>query len=80
MKAMYKLPIFEGVLSDLVNEWRVPRSKSLAYFHGDESVHDFFSRRLGPRIADTFVSAIIHGIYAGDSRHLSVKSSNALAS
>jgi len=73
MKAMYKLPIFEGVLSDLVNEWRVPRSKSLAYFHGDESVHDFFSRRLGPRIADTFVSAIIHGIYAGDSRHLSVK-------
>ena len=40
----------------------------------DESVDSFFRRRLGPRIADNLASAMVHGIYAADSRRLSVRS------
>ncbi|KAJ1984921.1 oxygen-dependent protoporphyrinogen oxidase [Dimargaris verticillata] len=38
----------------------------------DESIYSFVSRRLGPAVADNLVSAVIHGIYAGDIRTLSV--------
>ncbi|KAJ1974809.1 oxygen-dependent protoporphyrinogen oxidase [Dimargaris xerosporica] len=38
----------------------------------DESIYSFVSRRLGPAVADNLVSAMIHGIYAGDIRTLSV--------
>jgi oxygen-dependent protoporphyrinogen oxidase len=40
----------------------------------DESVDSFFRRRFGPRIADNLASAMVHGIYAADSRRLSVRS------
>lgn len=40
----------------------------------DESVHSFFSRRFGERIATNLASAMVHGIYAADSRQLSVRS------
>ncbi|KAI9694260.1 MAG: oxygen-dependent protoporphyrinogen oxidase [Bogoriella megaspora] len=40
----------------------------------DESVGSFFSRRLSPTIANTFASAMMHGIYAGDVNKLSVES------
>lgn len=40
----------------------------------DESVHQFMSRRLGTAAATNLVSAMMHGIYAGDSRKLSIKS------
>jgi protoporphyrinogen oxidase len=40
----------------------------------DESIHDFFERRFGPSIANHFASALVHGIYAGDSRQLSMRS------
>jgi len=41
----------------------------------DESVHDFLVRRFGNRssIPENLVSAVLHGIYAGDSRKLSVR-------
>ncbi|GAA5943319.1 oxygen-dependent protoporphyrinogen oxidase [Sporobolomyces koalae] len=42
--------------------------------HGDESVDSFFSRRFGPVLASDMISAMIHGIYAGDSRRLSIRS------
>lgn len=32
----------------------------------DESVHDFFARRLHKSLADVPLSAFIHGIYGGD--------------
>jgi protoporphyrinogen oxidase len=38
----------------------------------DESVHSFFSRRFGETFARTLGSALIHGIYAADSRRLSL--------
>lgn len=39
----------------------------------DESVHSFFMRRFGPRVAAT-ASAFVHGIYAADPSTLSVRS------
>ena len=34
----------------------------------------FFRRRLGDNVADNLVSAMVHGIYAADSREMSVRS------
>lgn len=39
----------------------------------DESVDDFFSRRFGAEFARVFGSALVHGIYAADSRRLSLR-------
>ncbi|KAJ4473149.1 hypothetical protein J3R30DRAFT_3296554 [Lentinula aciculospora] len=39
----------------------------------DESVDSFMNRRFGPVFARTFGSALVHGIYAADSRQLSVR-------
>jgi protoporphyrinogen/coproporphyrinogen III oxidase len=40
----------------------------------DESVARFLSRRFGQTAADTLASALLHGIYAGDSTKLSARS------
>ncbi|OAX36623.1 Protoporphyrinogen oxidase [Rhizopogon vinicolor AM-OR11-026] len=39
----------------------------------DESVDDFLTRRFGSEFARIFGSALVHGIYAADSRELSVR-------
>ena len=39
----------------------------------DESVDAFLARHFGPDFARTFGSALVHGIYAADSRRLSVR-------
>jgi oxygen-dependent protoporphyrinogen oxidase len=39
----------------------------------DESVDEFLSRRFGSEFARIFGSALVHGIYAADSRQLSVR-------
>jgi len=40
----------------------------------DESVGDFFSRRFSKTMVDRILSAVLHGIYAGDAYQLSAKS------
>uniref|UniRef100_A0AAR2KFE0 Protoporphyrinogen oxidase n=1 Tax=Pygocentrus nattereri TaxID=42514 RepID=A0AAR2KFE0_PYGNA len=40
----------------------------------DESVHAFVSRRLGSELADIAIDALCRGVFAGDSRKLSVRS------
>ncbi|SCV74324.1 BQ2448_6756 [Microbotryum intermedium] len=40
---------------------------------GDESIDAFFTRRFGPVLASNMISAMIHGIYAGDTRRISVR-------
>ncbi len=40
---------------------------------GDESVHAFAERRIGRGAADVLVDAIVAGVYAGDSRALSLE-------
>jgi len=39
---------------------------------GDESVFDFAARRIGRRAAETLVDAMVTGVFAGDSRKLSL--------
>lgn len=40
----------------------------------EESIREFFIRRFGAPFTDTFVEALVLGIYAGDDSHLSLKS------
>jgi oxygen-dependent protoporphyrinogen oxidase len=40
----------------------------------DESIGSFLTRRFGKGVTDNMVSALIHGIYAGDIHQLSIKS------
>ncbi|KAF1984370.1 Protoporphyrinogen oxidase [Aulographum hederae CBS 113979] len=74
VKNIYNLitePVFKGGLNAAINEWREePRSTTVT----DESVGNFFSRRLGHQVTDNLVSAVMHGIYAGNIYQLSVKS------
>ena len=43
------------------------------HIHTDETIHEFVSRTLGKEVADNLISAVLHGIYAGDCRKLSVR-------
>jgi oxygen-dependent protoporphyrinogen oxidase len=63
-------PVFDGLISGALGEYfRSPRSKETE----DESIYDFLSRRLDRRVADNIVSAVLHGVYAGDIRQLSAR-------
>lgn len=65
------LPVLRGVVGGILTEvFRPPRPPGLP----DESVAAFFARRMGgPRLAQNVLSAVLHGIYAGDVHRLSVK-------
>ncbi|KAF8270436.1 hypothetical protein EI94DRAFT_1722666 [Lactarius quietus] len=63
------LPIGRLVLRSVLSESFVPASIPDA----DESVDAFFTRRFGAAFARTLGSALVHGIYAADSRRLSVR-------
>jgi len=66
-----RLPVMKGVVSGILKEpFRKRRSPDLR----DESVGAFMSRRFGPNLARNLLSAVLHGIYAGDVDRLSVKS------
>ena len=41
--------------------------------HGDESLHSFFTRRFGAEVHDRLVAPFVGGIYAGDTRQLSLQ-------
>jgi hypothetical protein len=40
----------------------------------DTTIHQLVSSTLGPNVANSLISAMVHGIYAADSRKLSVRS------
>jgi len=64
-------PAFKGILWQLSRELMIaPRDEDMQ----DESIGDFFSRRLSSNLVDRVMSAVIHGIYAGDVYQLSAKS------
>ncbi|TPX42542.1 protoporphyrinogen oxidase [Synchytrium endobioticum] len=65
----YKVPALSGFVKSTILEPFQPRSS-----HTDESIHEFISRRFGPNVANRLMSALTHGIYAGDSHRLSIKS------
>lgn len=58
--------IFDGLQRDFWTAYNRPNVE-------DESVDAFFARRFGPEFARVFASALVHGIYATDSRKLSLR-------
>ena len=66
-----KEPAFDGLLDFILKDLSEDkRPDSLT----DESVGAFFARRGTSKIADNLVSAVLHGIYAGDVYKLSMRS------
>jgi oxygen-dependent protoporphyrinogen oxidase len=64
-----KSPVLKGLVASVLKEPFQPKSTET-----DESIAAFVNRRLGKHVTDNLVSAIVHGIYAGDVAQLSVRS------
>ncbi|PLN77219.1 putative protoporphyrinogen oxidase [Aspergillus taichungensis] len=72
LKTLVNEPIFEKIPWQILWErWR--RAPNANPFKTDESVESFVTRRLGPDVANNIVSAVFHGIYAGDISRLSAQ-------
>ncbi|KAJ1965458.1 oxygen-dependent protoporphyrinogen oxidase [Dispira parvispora] len=68
-------PVLKGFIPAVLREpWRRDLRPSSSDPLGDESIFSFIQRHFGSTVADNIVSAVIHGIYAGDIRKLSVDS------
>ncbi|KAL1925495.1 uncharacterized protein VTP21DRAFT_378 [Calcarisporiella thermophila] len=63
-------PALKGLITGALREPFVSRISDDVE---DESVYDFVSRRFNDNIASNLISAVMHGIYAGDARELSVR-------
>ncbi|KAF2173725.1 hypothetical protein M409DRAFT_15999 [Zasmidium cellare ATCC 36951] len=64
-------PVFQGALwAGAAEFWKDARDPGVQ----DESVGDFFSRRFSSNLVDRMLSAVMHGIYAGDVYKLSARS------
>ncbi|CAG8589214.1 6364_t:CDS:2 [Scutellospora calospora] len=61
------------ILSSIYSVIREPFIKPFKNLD-DESIHSFIARRFNLTLADTMMSALVHGIYAGDIKNLSIKS------
>ena len=69
LRALSTEPVFDGQWG-LVKEPFVPvRDEDVK----DESLGDFISRRFGKKLTDNLVSAVYHGIFAGDIYKLSAR-------
>nr|XP_046256344.1 protoporphyrinogen oxidase [Scatophagus argus] len=62
-------PFSRPLLLSMAMEILVKKGKN-----DDETVHSFFSRRLGKELADIAVDSLCRGVFAGDCRKLSVRS------
>ncbi|KAJ5835957.1 Amine oxidase [Penicillium robsamsonii] len=67
-----KEPLFNKFPSGIVKDIFAP-SRHPTEWAQDESVADFIGRRFGPNVADNLVSAVYHGVYAGDIDQLSAQ-------
>ena len=72
-------PVFEGLGLGALFEFQRPQRATWAQYNNpevdDESVASFLERRLGtPDVGNNIVSAVLHGIYAGDVNQLSARS------
>lgn len=87
---IFRSPFFFTLISSILTEryWpanrpqpiQVPedeRAEKSLYMkvYDDESVDSFLTRRFGAKVARLFGSSLVHGVYAGDSRILSVRAS-----
>ena len=78
--ALRKLPTspFDFLRSGVLSPWGKLRVLGEALVRkrtasADESVHDFAARRIGAEAAETLIDAMVGGIWAGDTRQLSLK-------
>jgi oxygen-dependent protoporphyrinogen oxidase len=67
--SLWRSGLLAGLYSVLLEPWRPQRPFSLT----DESIGSFLSRRFDKRLANNLVSAVLHGIYAGDVWQLSAR-------
>ncbi|KAH6882038.1 hypothetical protein BKA58DRAFT_328417 [Alternaria rosae] len=67
--ALWRTGILRGVLGAITEPMKPKRPDSLS----DETIGSWLARRVDKRIADNLVSAVFHGIYAGDINQLSAK-------
>ena len=67
---VFSEPLFNNTLSACIKEVFKPPQPNLH----DESIASFVSRRLSSQMADNVLSAVMHGIYAGDIHQLSARS------
>lgn len=75
MFSLWRSGILAGVYGVLTEPMRPKRPHSMT----DETVGSFLERRVDKRMANNIVSAVFHGIYAGDIWQLSAKTLLALA-
>lgn len=70
--SMMTEPVFSGMALGFLGEFRRPQRPDNVQ---DESVASFLERRTGsPHVGNNIVSAVLHGIYAGDINQLSARS------
>lgn len=61
-------PLTKGLFRSLIKDWR-----HLPQLNGDESISCFFERHFGQHVVDYLVDPFVSGIYAGDSKRLSLQ-------
>ncbi|KAG6910075.1 hypothetical protein DXG01_013528 [Tephrocybe rancida] len=72
--AFLQSPLWKLLLPAIFSEPIRSPNRTLRQSHdADESLDSFLSRRFGPEVARVFGSALCHGVYAADSRQLSVR-------
>jgi protoporphyrinogen/coproporphyrinogen III oxidase len=69
-KVLLTEPVLQGFFKALLEE-PIQSPKSNMNWNQDESISSFVGRRLNKTVADNVVSALYHGIYAGDIEKLS---------
>lgn len=65
-------PLFEGLVPGILLEHTKP-SRPPELWGEDESIAQFITRRFNHKVADNLVSAVMHGIYAGDIDQMSAQ-------
>lgn len=70
--SLFQEPLLKPLLPALLFEHTKPARMSDDW-QRDESISSFISRRFNPQVADNLVSAMMHGIYAGDIDKLSAQ-------
>lgn len=70
VSTLWSEPVFDGAMTAALREISISQRPDSLH---DESIGSFISRRFGSNLADNVVSAVFHGIYAGDIYKLSAR-------
>ncbi|GAM85672.1 hypothetical protein ANO11243_036790 [Dothideomycetidae sp. 11243] len=71
LHAAWNEEAFQGIIGAVLTEgFKRPRAEGVT----DESIGSFLSRRMSPNLVNRLISAVFHGIYAGDVYQLSARS------